>query len=115
MTDEPLPGVLAEIEEIAGREAALDLALALGGRAVHVPRPDAVHPGHALKLAVGPAAATIAGRFAGETLYVPHARRHLVLHLTSTGQTTREIADRLGISPRAVQQHRRRPPANMFA
>ena len=37
ITETPLPGVLAEIEDVAGRQAALDLALALGGETLHIP------------------------------------------------------------------------------
>ena len=56
----------------------------------------------------GGAPGAIAEYFAGESVYVPHARSVLVLHLTEIGHGTRQIAARLGISPRAVRQHRRR-------
>ena len=109
-----LPGVLADIAEIVGRDAALALALALGGQSIHVPRPGGLHPDHPLFKALGGAAEDIAAHYAGESLYIPHARRILVLHLSGQGRTAREIAGMLGISPRAVRQHRRRAQGNMF-
>lgn len=108
MADAPLPGVLAEVETVAGREAALGLALALGGQSIHVPRPENLHADHPLAVAAGAGAGAIVEYFAGESVYVPHARSALVLHLTEIGHGTRQIAARLGISPRAVRQHRRR-------
>lgn len=108
--------MLADIEEIAGREAALELALALGGQSVHIPRPGKLTALHPLAAAVGPGvAAVIAERHNGETLYVPRARGALVRHLAAQGLATRAIAVKLGISVRGVQQHRRRDQANMFA
>ena len=101
-----LPGVLAEIEEVAGREAALRLALAMGGRSIHVPRPNHVAAGHPLAEAVGDAAAAIAERYAGESVYIPKARRALVKHLCALGHGTSEIAELLGISKSAVRRYR---------
>ena len=105
--NQPLPGVLAGIEEVAGREAALRLALALGGQSIHVPRPENITRDHLLVLAAGAAAAAIAARFAGETIYVPKARRFLVKQLTAQGHATREISVRLGISRSAVRRYRK--------
>jgi len=109
-----LPGVLAEIAEIVGADTALALALALGGQSIHVPKRNNLEPDHPLSRAAGPAAPEIAARYAGESLYIPHARRTLVLHLSGQGRSAREIAAMLGISPRAVRQHRRRAQGNMF-
>ena len=49
MTDSaPLPGVLEEIADIAGRATAIAMALAWGGREIHIPKPRhlARHPDH---------------------------------------------------------------------
>lgn len=102
-----LPGVLAEIEALAGREVALALALALGGRSIHMPRPKNIVAGHALLEACGASAASIAEHYAGECLYIPKARRALVGHLSARGSTTQEIARLLGITGHTVRQYRR--------
>lgn len=108
MTDAlPLPGVLAEIEEIAGREAAIGVAMHFGGESIHVPRPEKIAPDHPLVLVVGSAAARIAARHAGERIYVPLARRVLVQHLSNLGHDTKEIALRLRISRSTVRQYLR--------
>lgn len=103
-----LPGVLAEIAAACGRKVALRLALTLGGENLYVPRPENLGPDHALVAAVGLAAARdIAAKLTGCSIYVPRARRALVGYLTDTGRSTREIADRLGISRSAVRQYQR--------
>ena len=103
----PLPGILAEIEEIAGRDAAIALALKLGGESVHVPRPRNMSNGHPLVEIFGAAAATVSERYAGECLYIPKARRALVRHLAASGLGVREIARMLGITAPTVRQYRR--------
>ncbi|MCY4548146.1 MAG: helix-turn-helix domain-containing protein [Defluviicoccus sp.] len=104
----PLPGALAEIEEIAGRGAALALALELGGIELRVPRPATVTAGHALARVVGlETARAIAERFQGETVYVPMARRALVRHLTRQGTAVADIARLLGISRQTARRYRR--------
>lgn len=107
MTDAPpLPGVLSEIEEIAGREAALALARHMGGQTVHMPKPGHLGTDHMLAAAVGAKAAkTIADRFQGEVVYVPIARRAEVLALAAEGLSNKEIAARLRISRRSVERH----------
>ena len=106
MSGRPLPGVLAEIEELVGREKALDLALALGGQSIHVPRAENMASDHPLAVALGGHAATVARRHAGECLYVPMARRELVVHLTAEGKGTADIAAILRISKSAVRRYR---------
>ncbi len=104
-----LPGVLAEVEEVAGRDAALKLALGFGGEQVHVPRPENVKAGHKLVDSLGaPAAFLVAGRFQGEQIYVPKARRAIVLDLHARGASARYIATKIGVSTRAVRQYIRR-------
>ena len=104
----PLPGVLDEIAAIVGRQAALHLALALGGETLHIPDPAHMTADHALvKAAGGQPARTIAGHFRGDSLYIPMARRALVRHLSGCGLATAEIARRLGINKHTVRQYRR--------
>ena len=114
MTDAPpLPGVLAEIEEIAGREAAVNFALGFHGRRVAVPQSLDTSAGREIEDAVGAAAARmIVERFRGDSIYVRQVTRFLVVELTARGMRTSDIGRRLGITDRAVQKHRR---ANMFA
>lgn len=106
-----LPGVLAEIEALVGRDAALALAERLGGHSIHVPRSENLTSEHPLIVAIGADGLPVATRFAGESIYIPHARRQLVLWLTDRGMSSKEIAARLGVSPRAVRQHRSRARA----
>ena len=109
MTGAPnLPGVLSEIEDVAGREAAIALALEFGGESLHVPRPSYLKDDHPLVRALGAEAARqVADHFTGEVLYVPRARRFVVFHLVDQGKSTREIARRLGIGTSTVSQYRR--------
>ena len=102
-----LPGVLGEIEAAAGREAALTVALKLGGQVMHVPAPDYLleRPDHPLARALGTeTAAQVAARLSGGQVYVPRARRALAVHLAGTGLAPPEIAATLGV---AVQSARR--------
>ena len=105
-----LPGVLAEIEAIAGRAAALELSLALGGCDLYVRRQMPVPPELAGTIA-GDRWAAIARRFGGETLHIPLARRALVRHLTARGLDTTQIARRLRITQRTVRRYRRQGAA----
>ena len=104
-----LPGVLAEMADIAGRAAACGIALAHGGDdGWNVPRRVACAPGRALaELVGGRAARAVIRRFGGESVAVPLARRALVAHLAERGLTTTEIARRLGIARRTARRYRR--------
>lgn len=105
----PLPGVLAEMAEAAGREAACGVALAHGGKdGWRVPRRVESGAGRALAELVGTAAArALARRFGGEAVSVPLARRALVCHLAGAGLSTGEVAQRLRIARRTVRRYRR--------
>ena len=104
---EVLPGILADLAEAVGAEAALDMALALGGESLHVPLPDNLRSGHPLAEAAGiENARRIAERFTGECLYIPKARRALVRRMARQGLGTAEIASRLGISKSAARRYR---------
>lgn len=103
----PLPGVLAQIEEVVGREAALDLALALGGTPLYVPNANRLSPTHRLCAAVGiDAARLIAEHHHGEILDIPLARRPLARHLSLRGWSTGDIARRLNIALKTVRRYR---------
>jgi len=52
-------------------------------------------------------ALAVAARCGGGPVYVPLARRALVLHLAAQGLTTAEIAGRLGLSRRTARRYRR--------
>ena len=110
-----LPGVLAEIAEVAGRGAALAIAERLGGEQVHIPRTiGSTATGQTLDALVGhEAAAALADRFGGESLYIPMARRLMVCHLTGEGLQTAAIAARLGIAHKTVRRYRRRGQGTM--
>ena len=107
MSGPALPGVLAEIEELAGREAALNVALVLGGQSIHVPRPDHMAADHPLPVALGAGAAVVCERFQGESLYIPKARRALVRHLVEGGYGTAQITRLLGLTKQTVRQYAR--------
>ena len=110
----PLPRGLAEIAEIVGREAALDLAQHMGGRSIHVPRPENIRSTHDLAVAMGmEAAKAVAERFQGENRNVPMAKRALVFRLAAKGLTARQIADRLGITVHSARRYRRGSPGTM--
>ena len=105
-----LPGILAEIERVAGRDAALTIALHHGGDdGWDVPRGVASPAGEALAAQIGEvAAAAVVHHLGGTALSVPLARRALVAWLaTSRGWTTREIARELAITHRTARRYRR--------
>lgn len=104
----PLPGILAEIADLTGRNVALELALTFGGRILYIPKPDHLKPGHVLVDAIGiRAAALIAGQFAGNQFDVPKARKALVRHLAEAGDDNPVIAHRLGLTLSSVRRYRR--------
>lgn len=107
MSDD-LPGALAEIAEIVGRDAALGLALAMGGQQLHVPHASRLEYWHPLCCAIGREnAIKLAGAMCGEKVYLPRARRALVVHLAARGMPTGAIARALGLSTSAVSRYRR--------
>ena len=101
-----LPGILREVEALIGRDAALHLALRLGGRTVYVPTPDRLAADHRLVAALGDSASAVfAARYAGETLYIPLARGALLVHLVRSGLSISAAAEQLGVSDRTVRRH----------
>lgn len=108
MADAPLPGVLAEVEEVAGREAAIALSLSFGGDWLHIPKPGylAQHPDHSLVTALGDeAAAAVAARMAGNSVRIPVARRACACHLSAQGMTVAAIAARLHTGRDTVRKY----------
>ena len=115
MTDfAPLPGVLEEIEDIAGRPTAIAMALAWGGREVHIPKPPHLtrYPDHPLArlLEDEGTALKVADYLGGCSVYLPRARRACALHLAAAGATPGEVAARLGLSPSAARRYIRGAP-----
>ena len=103
-----LPRELAAVAQIVGREAALDLAAALGGQDVYIPAGRNLRDDHPLVPVLGAdAALKLAAALAGNRLYIPFARRALVKRLAARGRTSREIAAALGLSTATVRRYRR--------
>ncbi|MCY3878066.1 MAG: helix-turn-helix domain-containing protein [Rhodobacteraceae bacterium] len=104
MTEPPLPGILADIAAVAGREAAIDTAAAFGGLTMHIPAPENVN-GHELGRVLGEERALLISlHFKGEQIYIPMARRHVIRRMHSHGAGKREIARRLAVSYRTVHR-----------
>ena len=110
MSAEPaLPGVLADIERAAGRGAALRMALAFGGREIHVPKPNHLwrSPGHPLIMELGwEDAQTVSGALGGGAVYIPYARRAVAGYLRhALNWSLGDVARHLGISRTAVRRY----------
>jgi len=102
-----LPGVLAEIEAVAGRNAALSLALAHGGEEIYICARGARARQMALTVGSAAAWAAIVANFAGETVHIPLARHALVRQLADEGHNTAQIPRRLQITGGPVRRYRR--------
>lgn len=106
-----LPGLLAEVEEVVGRDAAIKFATACGGTRIYMP--VSVTSEHWLVEAIGiNAAEKLAKHFSfgrrGIRLDIPMMPRALQVHiLTEAGSSSREIALKLGIHQRTVHSRRR--------
>ncbi|QCN99470.1 hypothetical protein D3093_30060 (plasmid) [Azospirillum argentinense] len=97
LTPHILPGILREIAEIAGFQAAVDLCVAARGRRFYIPARSRLTKNHPLVLAVGwRAARLIADAYGHETLPIPTARPVLRAYrarvLRTAGYTTGQIA-----------------------
>lgn len=103
-----LPGILQEIAEDLGEEAALRFAARLGGTQIYVRRDE----GGLLRDILGDElAAWLADRYGGEIIIVPMAKalmrqrhRELILSLSREGLGADEIARRLGCTSRWVRE-----------
>lgn len=117
-----LPGLLAEIADVAGIDAALAVADAVGGRRAYIPRQPG--PEHWLTVAVGGAnAARIADHFTtgrtGAELEFPvgpggsynrerRRRARQIADLVERGLQSTEIARQAGITRRGAQMAKAR-------
>lgn len=113
---ELLPGILATIDAIAGRQAALAVAAAKGGVNVYIPTPARLKSDHWLVQAVGlDAARKIAAAEGGLRYDIPCgplARRDAVSRTIeralSEGKSTHEVARLAGVHVRTVRRHKSR-------
>ena len=104
-----LPGVLGWIAEEVGREAAVQLARAYGGRSIYVPK----NPRADCKLSkcVGQnAAMAISRKIGAGDLEIPQgafrgpgARRRHIRDLVARGMTHSQIAEKLDVTERTVR------------
>ena len=106
--------MLEEIAEIAGRPTAIAMALAWGGREVHIPKPRhlARHPDHPLArlLEAEGTAFKVSDYLGGCAVYLPRARRACAVYLAAAGASSGEIAARLALSPSAARRYIRGAP-----
>jgi hypothetical protein len=109
-----LPLILQEVEEIAGRTAALSLVRARGGERVMIPK--SARPDHWLAHAVGmEAAQAIVQRLGGETLVLPadptrglKAAQRAAAEAIGRGLSANEAARVSGMTRRAIEKRKQR-------
>jgi DNA-binding NarL/FixJ family response regulator len=118
MTEQELPGFLADIAEVCGREAALKVAAAKGGTRAYFPSEARLHAAHWLVAAVGmDDAKTICrelfGARLGGSVEIPLAsasRRHRVWteirRMLDEGCSSAAIARALEVNEKTVRRHR---------
>lgn len=101
----PLPILLAGVEEIAGRAAALKIAEHLGGTRIYIPKRPRAGRGRELAESIGlDALSALAKLRGGEEVEIPRARQALVHHLHFVDQRpNNEIARRAAMSERKVR------------
>lgn len=115
-----LPGVLAEVAEVAGQAAALRLADARGGtEKTYVPRPEALTAEHWLVQALGwDDAKTVAARIGGGPVPIPLGPlsglrgrvRTAIRRALAEGRSAAEVARLVGVHQRTVRRHRTGAP-----
>lgn len=117
-----LPGVLAEIAEVAGETAALMISAKHGGRRVYIPSVKRMHKAQWLMECVGvDLAKKICAHFevngGGQPIDVPlhvggtykqfvRSVAQRVHHLDREGKSSAEISRQLGLTQRTVHRHR---------
>lgn len=108
---DPLPGILAVVEEEIGREGAIMFALDFGGEEIHVPRGDyllKIGPSHRLIGILGADdAAAVARRLNGCRIYVPRARPQIARALRAQGHDVREISILMHLPPKRIRRYLR--------
>jgi len=101
-----LPGVLAEIADVAGRDAALMIAWQHGGDdGWNVPRGDTAAASELARLIGKEPAESLMRRFGGGSIAVPLARRQVALWLAARGMTTTGIATAMRITRRTARRY----------
>ncbi len=111
-----LPQVLAEIAEVAGIEAAWELAGAVGGTYVHIPSRQMPDDHWLVELVGREAADKIAAHFAGDNarlrLLIPMARdaqrRQRLVKALEAGMSAPDAAASAGVHVRTAHRARRR-------
>lgn len=101
-TEAVLPAALAQIAEIAGREAALRLAFEYGGSRVYVPRKAG---NSEIAKIIGPeAAAALSGHFGGESIAIPIGKKALAFWLDEQDWSREKIAKALKVDRTTVHR-----------
>lgn len=110
-----LPGVLAQVAQAAGLEAAVRLAQARGGGRAYIPAHEALHARHWLVLAVGmEAALAITSALGGNEVEVPlgpfagnRAQVWAAIERgLNEGLSVEEAARQVGVTARTVRRHK---------
>lgn len=121
---EKLPGVLAEIAEVAGETAALMIAAKRGGQRVYFPSVKSLHRAQWLVECVGlDRASLICAHFevdgSGQRIDIPlhvggtyrqfvRSLAERIHKLDREGKSSTEISQQLGLTQRTVHRHRAR-------
>ena len=114
MPHPPLPGLLNEIAQVAGREKALALAVARGGTRFTVPK--SARAGHWLIALVGEEGLRhLVETRAGEVVLVPlgpaaraAATRRVIHHALAAGHSIETTAKLANVHARTVYRHKKR-------
>lgn len=112
-----LPGILAEIAELAGVYAAAAVAQAKGGARAYIPAPESLKPEHWLAVALGlDKALEFAARYRGEIVEIPlgpwagnkAAVDAAIKRGIADGKSAPQIAREVGVTERTVTNHKRK-------
>ena len=103
--DEPLPGILAVIDGIVGREKAIQLAIKMGGEELRLPKLQ-ISKDHDLVDALGLDSAELVWRkMAGDYIYIPHAYKEVIRYLLDQGSNRKTIRQITGLTARSVRYY----------
>ncbi len=112
---EDLPGVLADMAEIAGVDKTLEYAARFGGPTVYMPREwDAMHPEcMALAAVFGEAAGReILARIGPGQVELPTAKRQRIAFAVAQGGSVKDLCRTLGVCARTIRRERARRVAS---
>lgn len=115
MSEEPA-GLLQELVDCIGDDAAVKMVLRFGGLRLRVPK--SIPAGHRLEVLLGAEAChSLARVFGGEQIELPVAEawrtrmvRARIAQMAEAGLGTRDIAQRLGMTQRGVQKAMAKSP-----